>query len=146
MLTGSAFAWVKARDGALPQSALEAGHERDGAPLYVARARVGAERLWSLGKLNPRDHEFCHVPWGGKEHVVREYEVLVCTPALHQDREVDDLAEAIRRSLLVCSTADSVTPPAPSLAPDCPVCLEAMAPPRRIHQCRNGHLVCGNCR
>lgn len=92
----------------------------------MARARVGEDRLWSLGKLNPRDHEYCHVLWGGKEHVVREYEVLVSTPALHQDKEEEDLAEAIRRSFLVSSTPDtstSIAPPAPSLAPDCPVCL-----------------------
>jgi len=31
-------------------------------------------------------------------------------------------------------------------APECPVCLERMAPPTQIFQCRNGHLVCGACR
>jgi len=31
-------------------------------------------------------------------------------------------------------------------APECPVCFERMAPPTRIFQCRNGHLVCEACR
>ena len=26
------------------------------------------------------------------------------------------------------------------------VCLEEMLPPRKIFQCRNGHLLCGDCR
>ena len=52
-----------------------AGHEADGAPLYVVRAEV--QGVQSIGKLNPRDHTFAHVPYGGKEHVKSEYEVLV---------------------------------------------------------------------
>jgi len=30
--------------------------------------------------------------------------------------------------------------------PECPVCLEEMAPPTRIFQCTNGHLVCETCK
>merc|ERR1712223_1907786 len=30
--------------------------------------------------------------------------------------------------------------------PECPVCLEEMAPPTRIFQCRNGHLICETCK
>lgn len=29
---------------------------------------------------------------------------------------------------------------------ECPVCLEEMKPPARIHQCVDGHLLCGLCR
>eukprot|EP00092_Neocalanus_flemingeri_P040507 GFUD01044112.1.p1 GENE.GFUD01044112.1~~GFUD01044112.1.p1 ORF type:complete len:166 (+),score=67.16 GFUD01044112.1:103-600(+) len=29
---------------------------------------------------------------------------------------------------------------------ECPVCLEEMRPPVRIHQCVDGHLLCGLCR
>ena len=32
------------------------------------------------------------------------------------------------------------------VAPECPICLEEMAPPTRIFQCLNGHHVCGACR
>ena len=31
-------------------------------------------------------------------------------------------------------------------APDCPVCLEEMKPPTQIFNCRNGHLICADCR
>eukprot|EP00092_Neocalanus_flemingeri_P009793 GFUD01010551.1.p1 GENE.GFUD01010551.1~~GFUD01010551.1.p1 ORF type:complete len:230 (-),score=76.73 GFUD01010551.1:58-747(-) len=30
--------------------------------------------------------------------------------------------------------------------PECPVCLEEMKPPLKIFNCRNGHLVCSECR
>jgi len=30
--------------------------------------------------------------------------------------------------------------------PECPVCLEEMNPPTEIFNCRNGHLICGECR
>ena len=30
--------------------------------------------------------------------------------------------------------------------PECPVCMEEMAPPTRIFQCGTGHLLCGVCR
>ena len=28
---------------------------------------------------------------------------------------------------------------------DCPVCLEMMAPPRKIFECERGHLLCEDC-
>merc|ERR1719500_385044 len=42
----------------------------------------------------------------------------------------------------------SLRPSAPSQTqvPECPVCLEEMAPPTRIFQCRNGHLICEPCK
>jgi len=39
------------------------------------------------------------------------------------------------------SSAFTTTP-----LPDCPVCLEQMAPPTNIFQCTNGHLLCAQCR
>ena len=42
----------------------------------------------------------------------------------------------------------SPSTPAPSLppAPECPICLESMAPPARLYNCPEGHLVCQECR
>ena len=37
-------------------------------------------------------------------------------------------------------------PQAESYIPTCPICWEAMTPPKRIFQCTNGHLVCEVCR
>ena len=34
--------------------------------------------------------------------------------------------------------------PAPDV-PECPLCLEEMKPPMQIYNCRNGHLICGDC-
>ena len=28
---------------------------------------------------------------------------------------------------------------------DCPVCLDVMAPPRKIFECERGHLICEDC-
>jgi len=36
--------------------------------------------------------------------------------------------------------------PHPFSVPECPVCLEAMLPPKNIFNCANGHLVCSDCR
>ena len=29
---------------------------------------------------------------------------------------------------------------------ECPVCMDDMKPPTRIFQCRNGHVICENCK
>ena len=34
----------------------------------------------------------------------------------------------------------------PEAVPECPVCLESLTPPLQIYQCKEGHLVCGDCR
>ena len=28
---------------------------------------------------------------------------------------------------------------------DCPICLERMKPPKKIFQCKNGHVLCETC-
>ena len=33
-----------------------------------------------------------------------------------------------------------------SVAPECPVCMVLMTPPKQIYQCPEGHLVCSDCR
>ena len=36
--------------------------------------------------------------------------------------------------------------PAPTPAPECPICLESLAPPARLYNCPEGHLLCSDCR
>jgi len=36
--------------------------------------------------------------------------------------------------------------PPPSQIPECPACFDEMRPPRQIFTCRNGHLICSDCR
>ena len=33
-----------------------------------------------------------------------------------------------------------------SVAPECPLCMVLMTPPKQIYQCPEGHLVCSDCR
>merc|ERR1719154_570553 len=60
---------------------------------------------------------------------------------LHKEHEkkIKDL-EAKLQSLTSPPTA--AAPP----TPECPVCLDPMAPPVRIFTCPNGHLVCADCK
>jgi hypothetical protein len=78
VLVGAGLRWEAAQDGAVPQGAVPAGEDGDGAPLYVARAKVDGQD--TIGKVNPRHQKHAHLPYGGKEHVVRQFEVLVSEP------------------------------------------------------------------
>ena len=77
LLARSALEWKSAEGGALPDGAVEGGHRPDRGPLYIVRAKV--DGCDSIGKLNPQ-HKFCHLPYGGKEHLVKQYQVLVNSP------------------------------------------------------------------
>ena len=74
VLTGSNLSWKGAHNGHVPENALKGGHTADGQPLYIIRAKV--EGSDTVGKINP-ENKFGHVPFGGKEHIVKHYEVLV---------------------------------------------------------------------
>lgn len=181
-------------------------------------------------------HNNCYLPYGGKEHPVKRYEVLVHSPPTSSrtsqpqerpssgvsgwgllgiaagaiavgaaaavvsslqddqsnsnsssesdsdttdrraaDKEDADLAEAIRQSLLLqpaspppAAASDPSQDPASATAgrgpgssapprgfsnsssalpaPECIVCWDGLNPPKRIHQCVNGHFVCDDCR
>ena len=91
------------------------------------------------------------------------------------DKEDADLAEAIRQSLLLqpaspppAAASDPSQDPASATAgrgpgfsapprgfsnsssalpaPECIVCWDGLNPPKRIHQCVNGHFLCDDCR
>ena len=74
VLTGTGLSWTGAANGHVPKNAVKGGHTADGQPLYVIRAKV--EGIDACGKINPQN-QFGHVPFGGKEHIVKHYEVLV---------------------------------------------------------------------
>ena len=75
VLVGRGLRWEAAEGGRVPQGALPAGEAENGAPLYVARAKVEGEV--TIGKVNPGSQKHAHLPYGGKEHLVERYEVLV---------------------------------------------------------------------
>ena len=74
LLTEDNLMWKQAADGHVPKNAVQGGETSSGQPLFVIRAKV--EGSDAVGKVNPKN-KFGHVPYGGKEHVVKNYEVLV---------------------------------------------------------------------
>merc|ERR1712192_136464 len=52
---------------------------------------------------------------------------------------------APRKEAELENEGNASTPSQPQV-PECPVCLEEMAPPTRIFQFRNGHLICETCK
>ncbi|KAJ3658327.1 hypothetical protein Zmor_010072 [Zophobas morio] len=67
--------WVPARGGHVPAGAVQAGHNKDGAPLYVGR--VSHDGSWIIGKIHPK-FGVCYFPSHGKEVKATNYEALVC--------------------------------------------------------------------
>lgn len=67
--------WGIASGGAVPADAVPAGRERDGEPLYVARAAVAPGTL-HIGKVRPA-FGAANIGYGNDEHKVYSYEVLL---------------------------------------------------------------------
>lgn len=65
------LSWQPASGGVIPDDAVPAGED-----LYVARAKL--QGVWTPGKV-AKGHEHAYVPWGGEEHKVESYQVLVDT-------------------------------------------------------------------
>lgn len=68
-------AWGIASGGGVPADAFPAGRERDGEPLYVARAAVAPGTLHP-GKVRPA-FGAANIGYGNDEHTVLSYEVLL---------------------------------------------------------------------
>ena len=65
--------WVSGSNGYLPPNAFQGGHEADGKPLFVCRAQYNGGL--HIGKIRA-DWRDCNIPWGGREILVRSYQVL----------------------------------------------------------------------
>ncbi|XP_052811822.1 natterin-4-like [Mya arenaria] len=67
--------WQSCSGGRIPPSAIRAGYEADGRPLYVGRVRMqdGSMTPGKAGCHLPG----AHIPWGSKENVEQNYEILV---------------------------------------------------------------------
>ena len=66
--------WVSATGSQIPEGAVRAGYEADGKPLFIARAYM--EGILTPGKCGYH-LPGAHIPYGCKEHVRPNYEVLV---------------------------------------------------------------------
>jgi hypothetical protein len=92
--------WVEARNGEIPEGALQGGQEAGG-PLYVCRAYHGGGL--HPGRIRP-DFTGCHIGWGGYEVVIPVYEVLVAPAPDTTDEPCDSLV--IAASNLVVAIPD----------------------------------------
>ncbi|XP_063699510.1 uncharacterized protein LOC134830077 isoform X2 [Culicoides brevitarsis] len=77
VLVGDGFQWVGSGNGHTPDNAVIAGHTINGEPLYVGRAHH--EGSLTPGKIH-KSHGCLYIPFGGVEHSIRSYEVLVAQP------------------------------------------------------------------
>ncbi|KAI9291585.1 hypothetical protein K502DRAFT_309057 [Neoconidiobolus thromboides FSU 785] len=68
------FEWVKAKSGSIPPNAVQGGQEGDGKPLFVARAMFNGSLV--PGKAGPHIRG-ASIAYGGKEHFLFDYEILV---------------------------------------------------------------------
>ncbi|KAL7738623.1 hypothetical protein ACLKA6_006916 [Drosophila palustris] len=74
VLTGHHYCWIPASNGEVPPHALRVGQTSDGEPLYVGRGYFSGSL--TPGKVHP-SHGCLYIPYGGAEHKLEAYEVLV---------------------------------------------------------------------
>ncbi|GAA52057.1 hypothetical protein CSKR_104862 [Clonorchis sinensis] len=72
--TNKCYGWENSSNGHVPKNAIVAGLASDGSPLYVARAHINGERV--VGKVHG-GHHCGYFPYGGEEHSLHSYEVLI---------------------------------------------------------------------
>ncbi|CAL8088935.1 unnamed protein product [Calicophoron daubneyi] len=72
--TSKCYRWLAASDGNVPDNAVVGGVSKDGDALYVARSEIFGVPV--AGKVDD-DHTSASFPYGGKEHAVKHYDVLV---------------------------------------------------------------------
>ncbi|KAG1759952.1 hypothetical protein EDD22DRAFT_781803 [Suillus occidentalis] len=65
--------WVLVEDNVIPPNAVPFGEDKNGTPLYIARALLEVD----LGKAGSH-LQHALISYGGREHQIPKYEVLVC--------------------------------------------------------------------
>lgn len=71
--------WVLVEDNVIPPNAVPFGEDKNGTPLYIARALL--EGGLYLGKAGSH-LQHALISYGGREHQIPKYEVLVCASQL----------------------------------------------------------------
>ncbi|XP_030385452.1 uncharacterized protein LOC115632442 isoform X2 [Scaptodrosophila lebanonensis] len=74
VLTGHHYCWIPESGGRVPPHALRVGQTTDGEPLFVGRGHYHGSL--TPGKVHP-SHGCLYIPYGGAEHKLDSYEVLV---------------------------------------------------------------------
>ncbi|KAI9097425.1 hypothetical protein DFS34DRAFT_580754 [Phlyctochytrium arcticum] len=67
--------WVLTDGANIPQGAISGGQDRDGTPLYIARAYY--DKAVHVGKISKNMSDGCRIAVDGKERVVNKYEILL---------------------------------------------------------------------
>lgn len=83
VLCGDYYRWEPARQGFVPNMAVRCGLTADGEPLYIGRASW--EGSLTPGKIHP-SHGCLYIAYGGTEHKITNYEVLVQPETFIQSR------------------------------------------------------------
>ncbi|XP_055918204.1 uncharacterized protein LOC129950333 [Eupeodes corollae] len=77
VLVGENYRFVNCPTHTIPVDAVRAGNTVDGEPLYIGRCSFeGSE---TVGKIHPT-HRCLYIPYGGEEHRMDCYEVLISDP------------------------------------------------------------------
>ncbi|XP_062581832.1 uncharacterized protein LOC134243598 [Saccostrea cucullata] len=66
--------WKSTNGSSIPKDAIRAGYEKDGTPLFIARADMNG--IMTPGKCSV-ELNGAHIPFDGKEEIVPYYDVLV---------------------------------------------------------------------
>lgn len=74
ILVGQHYGWVPCFSGRVPPNAVRTGNTSTGEPLYIGRGRW--EGSLTVGKIHS-SHGCLYIPFGGQEHRLDSYEVLV---------------------------------------------------------------------
>ncbi|XP_055921309.1 uncharacterized protein LOC129952619 [Eupeodes corollae] len=74
VLTGTHYVWLPSSSGSVPPHSVTVGPTTDGEPLYIGRGHW--EGSLTPGKVHP-SHGCLYIPYGGREHRLDCYEVLV---------------------------------------------------------------------
>lgn len=80
------YAWVpSSADSGLPPNAVHAGHDTDGAPIFVGRAFHEGDQL--PAKVIP-SKQVAYVAYGGQEIVKHQFEVSQNSNSLRQSKTI----------------------------------------------------------
>ena len=63
-----------------------------------------------------------------------------------QHKETEALKNEIKERVCPKETKEQKPMPSITVAPECAICFESMAPPAKLFNCPEGHLLCLNCR
>lgn len=74
VLTGFGFQWIHSGGGHTPEGAISSGNMANGEPCYIGRAHFSGSL--TPGKIH-KSHGCLYIPFGGAEHRIDSYEVLV---------------------------------------------------------------------